>query len=304
MDGCNQEVPVIDMKVVEGEKIVKACEEWGCFRVVNHGVPLDLMKEMKAVAASLLDLPVEVKQRIPFNHIEGIGYTSPSPSSYIGTFFETMSLSDVASPDSVNHFLHQLDASPYQRKTFIKYSKAIYDLSQELTSKLVEGMGLEGELFKGWPCQFRLNKYNYSPESVGSVGIQLHTDPGFLTFLQDDESIGGFQVVDPNSKELVPVDPMPDTFIVNVGDVGKVWSNGRFCNVKHQVKCYKAGTRISFGLFLLGPKNAKLEAPPELVNSTHPRLYVPFDYNEHKMARIKNKSIAGEALELFRVASF
>ncbi|KAM7503857.1 hypothetical protein LguiB_002761 [Lonicera macranthoides] len=279
MDGCNQEVPVIDMKVVEGEKIVKACEEWGCFRVVNHGVPLDLMKEMKAVAASLLDLPVEVKQRIPFNHIEGIGYTSPSPSSYIGTFFETM-------------------------ETFIKYSKAIYDLSQELTSKLVEGMGLEGELFKGWPCQFRLNKYNYSPESVGSVGIQLHTDPGFLTFLQDDESIGGFQVVDPNSKELVPVDPMPDTFIVNVGDVGKVWSNGRFCNVKHQVKCYKAGTRISFGLFLLGPKNAKLEAPPELVNSTHPRLYVPFDYNEHKMARIKNKSIAGEALELFRVASF
>lgn len=86
----------------------------------------------------------------------------------------------------------------------------------------MEGMELEGELFKGWPCQFRLNKYNYSPEAVGSVGIQLHTDPGFLTFLQDDELIGGFQVVDPNSMELVPVDPMAGTFIVNVGDVGKV----------------------------------------------------------------------------------
>lgn len=129
MGGGNQDqvVPIIDMKVGEGEKMVKACEEWGCFRVVNHGVPLDLMKEMKAVAASLLDLPVEAKQRIPLNQIEGIGYTPPNPSSYIGTFFETMSLSDVASPDSVHHFLHQLDASPHQRFS-LSLSTCIYHI--------------------------------------------------------------------------------------------------------------------------------------------------------------------------------
>lgn len=44
-------VPLINMKDSSNlaEKIVKACEEWGCFKLVNHGVDTELMAEMKAV---------------------------------------------------------------------------------------------------------------------------------------------------------------------------------------------------------------------------------------------------------------
>jgi isopenicillin N synthase-like dioxygenase len=82
-------------------------------------------------------------------------------------------------------------------------------------------MGLVSDLFKGWPCQFRINKYNFTPETVGSSGVQIHTDSGFLTILQDDENVGGLEVMD-ESGAFVSVHPCPGTLLVNLGDVAKV----------------------------------------------------------------------------------
>ncbi|KAK2973270.1 hypothetical protein RJ640_009725 [Escallonia rubra] len=313
-------VPVIDMQDVAGlaEKLVKACEEWGCFRLINHGVSEKLMLEMKAVTRSFLDLPADIKLR-NVSPVEGKGYTPPNRAS---PFFEGMSVYDMASPGAVDEFCDQLDASAHQSKTFAintnvsynskwlfyicretlsRYSQALYDLAHYLGCKLVEGMGLKGDLFSDWPCQLKLNKYNYSPQSVGQTGAVMHSDPGFLTILQDDEIIGGLEAVNKITGELVPVDPMPGTLVINVGDMAKVWSNGRFCNVKHRVQCYEAKVRTSLALFVLGPRDTKVETRPELVDSEHPNLYVPFDFEEYRMLRTTTKAPTGGALELFRV---
>ena len=60
----------------------------------------------------------------------------------------------------------------------------------------------------------------------------------------------------------------------------KVWSNGRFCNVKHRVQCKEASIRVSIASFFLGPKEAAVEAPPELVDSENPRQFVPFFFGK------------------------
>lgn len=83
----------------------------------------------------------------------------------------------------------------------------------------------------------------------------------------------------------------------------KVWSNGRFCNVKHRVQCKEATIRVSIAAFLLGPKEETVEAPLELVDSEHPRLYVPFTYEDYRKLRISTKLQAGEALEHVRTHS-
>lgn len=99
----------------------------------------------------------------------------------------------------------------------------MYDLAQNLGSKLMEGLGLgRHELFNQWPCQLKMNKYSYSHETVGLTGAVMHTDPGFLTILQDDETINGLEAVDEYTGELVSVDPIPGTLVVNVGDMAKV----------------------------------------------------------------------------------
>ncbi|KAE9456263.1 hypothetical protein C3L33_11820, partial [Rhododendron williamsianum] len=289
--------PVIDLQNFpsQSDELIHACEQWGCFRIINHPIPATLMSEMKFVVRSLLDLPPEIKRRNT-EVIAGSGYVAPTK---INPLYEGLGLYDVGSTEAVLEFCSQLDASPPQRDTILRYSQAVHDLAMELGSKIAESMGLGKDLFKGWPCQFRINKYSFTPESVGSSGVQIHTDSGFLTILQDDENVGGLEVMDKKSGEFVSVDPMPGALLVNLGDIATVWSNGRFYNVKHRVQCKEAKTRLSVALFVLGPKEAAVEALPQLVDTEHPRLYDPVVFEEYRKLRLSTGMRAGEALSLF-----
>ncbi|KAL5580227.1 hypothetical protein UlMin_012669 [Ulmus minor] len=302
----NITIPVIDLKQFGDsdkeeellKKLREACEEWGCFRVVNHKISLDLMWEMKRVVRSLLDLPMEIKKR-NVDVIAGSGYMAPSHKNPL---YEALGLYDMASSEAVRSFCDQLEASPHQREIIEKYAEAVHEQAMDIGRKLGKSMGLDNEFFKGWACQFRINKYNFTPESIGSTGVQIHTDSSFLTILQEDENVGGLEVMD-KSGEFVAVDPCPGTLLVNLGDVATAWSNGRLCNVKHRVQCKEASIRISIASFLLGPKEDVVESPPEFVDSEHPRLFVPFTVEDFRKLRVRNKLQAGEALALVRAPS-
>jgi isopenicillin N synthase-like dioxygenase len=101
------------------------------------------------------------------------------------------------------------------------YAKAIHGAAMDIARKLAESMGLNGDLFESWISQFRINKYSFTHETIGSSGVQIHTDSGFLTILQDDENVGGLEVMDP-SGVFAAVDPSPGTLLVNLGDVATV----------------------------------------------------------------------------------
>lgn len=290
-----QSIPTIDLSdfPAQYEKLRRSSEEWGCFRVVNHNIPFELMQEMKQVVRSLLDLPIQIKQN-NVDVIAGSGYWAPSPKNPL---YEALGLYDMASSQAVHTFCSQLDASPSQRDTVAKYAKAIHEVIMDIGGKIAESMGLKGDYCKEWPCQFRINKYHFTPQSVGSAGVQLHTDSGFLTILQDDENVGGLEVMD-KSGEFVAVDPLPGSLLVNLGDMATVWSNGRLHTVKHRVQCKEAKTRVSIATFLLGPEEEAVDPPPELVDSDHPRLYNSFTYEEYRKLRLSTELQAGEALAL------
>ncbi|XP_030465751.2 2-oxoglutarate-dependent dioxygenase DAO-like [Syzygium oleosum] len=293
-------VPAIDIQDFPGQyrKLREACEVWGCFRIVNHKIPLELMSEMKAVVRSLLDLPSDIKKRNS-DVIAGSGYMVPSEKNPL---YEALGLYDMGSSQAVQAFCSQLDASPHQREVIEEYAQAIHELIMDIAAKLAESMGLDSEVFMEWPCQFRINKYNFTPETVGSSGVQIHTDSGFLTILQDDENVGGLEVMD-SSGSFIPVDPWTGTLLVNLGDMATVWSNGRWCNVRHRVQCKEATIRVSIATFLLGPKEEVVEAPREFVDSEHPRLFAPTTYEDYRKLRLSTKLQAGEALALVRASS-
>ncbi|KAJ6376651.1 hypothetical protein OIU76_025742 [Salix suchowensis] len=292
-------VPIIDLHEFPGqyEKLRRACVEWGCFRIVNHSISSTLMADMKRVVGSLLDLPFDVKNR-NIDVIAGSGYMAPSK---VNPLYEALGLYDIGSSQAVETFCAQLDASPYQREVIEMYAKAIHGAAMDIARKLAESMGLNGNLFESWISQFRINKYSFTPETIGSSGVQIHTDSGFLTILQDDENVGGLEVMDP-SGVYIAVDPSPGTLLVNLGDIATAWSNGRLRNVKHRVQCKESTIRISIASFLVGPRD-EVEAPPELVDSEHPRLYVSFTYEDYRKLRLTTKLPAGEALELKRIQS-
>jgi len=68
----SNEIPVISIAGIDdgGEKraeicnqIVEACEEWGVFQIVDHGVDTKLVSEMTTLAKEFFALPPEEKLR-------------------------------------------------------------------------------------------------------------------------------------------------------------------------------------------------------------------------------------------------
>ncbi|KAL3533872.1 hypothetical protein ACH5RR_007393 [Cinchona calisaya] len=296
-------VAVLDMQEIskQPEKMVKALERWGCFRLINHGIPINLMSEMKATVLSLFDLPLEVKQR---NSYPGtlMGYIPIYVSSPVT---ESMGVFDMAKPEAVDEFCDQLDVSPQQRESMLKYSETVSAIADELGRKMMENFGLAGEnLFKGWSSHLRLNRYCNNAQTVGSTVGQRHSDESFLTILLDDERVGGIEILDEQTEEWFPVSPMPGALLINTGDIAKAWSNGRFCNVKHRVQSREPKVRVSIAYFILGPRDTKVESPSKLVDSEHPQLYVPFDFKEYSKLYFSSSQCAnGGALEFFHCAN-
>ena len=69
--------------------------------------------------------------------------------------------------------------------------------------------------------------------------------------------------------------------------------------MKHRVVCRKGVPRVTIPLFLQGPKDGMVEAPAELVDAEHPRLYETFNYENYRKLMISTNSYVGEALSLF-----
>lgn len=114
-----------------------------------------------------------------------------------------------------------IDRSICCREAIRSYAEKAHELVVDVAAKLATSLGLDCS-FGDWPCQFRINRYNYTPDTVGKTGVQVHTDSGFLTVLQEDDRVGGLEVADPDTGEFAPVDPLPGTFLVNLGDVATV----------------------------------------------------------------------------------
>ncbi|KAH9305596.1 hypothetical protein KI387_010000, partial [Taxus chinensis] len=81
----------------EVTKLRDACREWGFFRLVNHGIPIDLLQKVQTVAKELLSMPTEDKDRATDSYpAESYVRTPVVPPSY-----ETFCFLDLPNLDSV-----------------------------------------------------------------------------------------------------------------------------------------------------------------------------------------------------------
>jgi isopenicillin N synthase-like dioxygenase len=91
--------------------------------------------------------------------------------------------------------------------------------------------------------------YPPQPPESGSeqFGVAPHTDYGGLTLLSQDDT-GGLQVR-ARSGEWMTAVPIPDTFVVNIGDLMARWTNDRFVSTPHRVVNASGRARYSVGVF-------------------------------------------------------
>ncbi len=135
----------------------------------------------------------------------------------------------------------------------------------------------------------KLVRYPGSAPDGAAQGVGAHKDYGFLTLLLQDE-VGGLQVEGPDGT-FIDVPPLPGAFVINLGELLEVATNGYLKATNHRVVS-PPGNRERFSVpFFYNPRlDARIEpvpfphahhAPGVTQDATNP-LFAEYGRNEIK----------------------
>ena len=127
--------------------------------------------------------------------------------------------------------------------------------SLKLTTVFVFFAGLERDFFSKRYTDdplAQLGMFHYPPHPASKDGHEVwgvikHTDFGILTILLQDD-VGGLQV-ETKDGTWIEVPPIPGSFVVNLGDMMEIWTNGAFKAGPHRVKVSTTKHRFSVVMF-------------------------------------------------------
>ncbi|XP_071715208.1 oxoglutarate-dependent flavonoid 7-O-demethylase 1-like [Rutidosis leptorrhynchoides] len=260
-------IPVVDMNdlinVLGSDKdefklLRSVCQEWGIFQLVNHGVDKLLVETMKEQVVKFFDMPVE--EKLKYKLIEGdyqgygqtILHTQDQKVDWADRFYM------ITNPvhRRKTHLLPQFP--PILRETMEKYLEEVQKLAMNLFGLMGEAVDIEKQemidVFDDGMQSVRMTYYPPCPQPDLVIGLTPHSDAAGITILLQVNDVEGLQVK--KDGVWIPVSFLPDAFVVNVGDILEIMSNGVYNSIEHRATVNEVKKRISLAMFF----NPKLEA--------------------------------------------
>ncbi|KAI4343866.1 hypothetical protein L6164_011164 [Bauhinia variegata] len=268
------------------ELITQACSDYGFFQIMNHGVPLDLMKQALELSKTFFDYPDEEKRR-----------SSPTSDAPLPAGYNRQPLH---SPDKNEYFLvfpphSSFDVYPQNPPQFREVAEEIFrHLSKTgllLESIINECLGLRPNFLKEFnddrSWDFMVALHYWAASENENNGITEHEDGNCITFVFQDE-VGGLQVR--KNGEWIPVIPAEGAIVVNIGDVIQVLSNKKFKSATHRV-VRQERSRYSYAFFYNLQGDKWVEPLSEFTKEIgEAPKYRGFKYGEYQQLRVRNKS--------------
>ncbi|XP_058077926.1 protein DMR6-LIKE OXYGENASE 2-like [Magnolia sinica] len=280
---CNS-IPVIDLggsdqaEVIE--QILRACEEYGFFQLVNHGVPEKSINDMMGVAMEFFEMPVEERAKL----------YSEDPSQVVrvkasirydneDVHYWRENLRHPSHP--VEKFINLWPEKPSRyRDVAATYSVEVRGVALRILELICEGLGLERDYFGDELSSTQvlsINHYPKCPDPSLTWGLQQHCDPNIITLLLQGE-VSGLQVF--KDGEWMGVEALPNAYVVNLGQQMQIISNGRLKSVKHRVATNSTAARTTVVAFIYPDKDSIIAPAPTLVDVKSSPLYRAFRFQE------------------------
>ncbi|XP_022892270.1 1-aminocyclopropane-1-carboxylate oxidase [Olea europaea var. sylvestris] len=283
--------PVINMEKLDGEEraatmemIKDACESWGFFELVNHGLSHELMDTVERMAKEHYKKCMEqrFKEMVNSKGLEAV-QNEVNDLDWESTFFlRHLPVSNISEvPDLEEEY----------RKVMREFAGKLEKLAEELLDLLCENLGLEKGYLKkalsgakGPNFGTKVSNYPPCPRPELIKGLRPHTDAGGIILLFQDDKVSGLQLL--KDGEWVDVPPMRHSIVINIGDQLEVITNGKYKSVMHRVIAQTDGNRMSIASFYnpgsdaviypaqaLVEKEENKEAYPKFVFEDYMKLY-------------------------------
>jgi len=263
-------VPVVDISGLrsqdpaERERVAgelgKAAAEVGFFYVSGAGIEDTVFERMLAATKEFFALPLDEKMRyyiglskchrgyVPRGE-EGLATGTPEMKEAFDTALDL----PADDPDYLagNPMLgpNTWPDLPGFADAVTAYYQAILDVGDRLLWAFAVALGEDPDTFSRHatktPSQLRLIHYPYNPDAEDAEGIGAHTDYECFTLLKP--TAPGLEVMN-GAGEWIDVPPIPGTYVVNIGDMLELWTNGAYVATSHRVRKVKE-ERYSFPLF-------------------------------------------------------
>ncbi|XP_047308231.1 protein SRG1-like [Impatiens glandulifera] len=258
------QIPVIDLHALlfssdhdlfqsELHKLDDACKNWGFFHLVNHGVSTSLVKQMKSEIEQFFDSPMEEKTKLEQEPGDVQGYGQ----AFVFSDQQKLDWCDMLYLLTLPLHLRKprlwKNLPPSFSETLKEYSSELSKLFMKVLNLLAKILNIDEEeiedLFEEGMQSSRINYYPPCPQPDLVNGLTPHSDPVGLTILLQVNNVDGLQIQ--HNGSWVPIKPLPEAFIVNIGDALEIISNGAYKSIEHRAIVHsEVERRMSIATFI------------------------------------------------------
>ncbi|MBE9605817.1 isopenicillin N synthase family oxygenase [Acetobacteraceae bacterium H6797] len=314
-------VPIIDLSGFAGDlaarqavakQIDAACRETGFLCITGHGVPAELIAQVRDRGLAFFDEEEAKKREIERRPPSFRGYIplaseglarSTGRADAAADLKEAFSMGPVnvpadayhTAPEAAAHFApNRWPTTPGYREAYEAYYRELSALADRLLSGFALALGLPENWFADKVDRHisNIRALHYPAQEVAAAPGQLrageHTDYGCLTILLTDTAPGGLEVLT-KSGEWAAVPHVPGSFVVNIGDLMAQWSNDVYVSTLHRVVNPPAGTasrRLSIAFFHQPNYDALIECIPGCERPGEPPRYAPITSGDHRLMKV------------------
>jgi isopenicillin N synthase-like dioxygenase len=282
-------LPMLDLSQYQGEnhaaflqQLRQASRDVGFFYLTGHGISLETQQQILALGREFFALPLADKAAVQMlNSPHFRGYTGLNGELTRGQpdqreQFDIMREDPVVGLPTSNALWRRLvgpnqwpAALPVLKPALLAFQQQLTDVTIQLLHAMLEALELPADALdhtitglnghEGPYQHMKLIRYPVAAANASKQGVGAHKDPGYLTLVLQDQQ-AGLEVE--TADGWILAQPVAGAFVVNIGELLEMASNGYLKATTHRVTSPQTQDRYSAAFFMAAQLDATVPVLP------------------------------------------